>query len=85
MSGHAAFNDAIRRAAGRGVVASPVEPDPPPKPGNIGIGRGGAAAGRPRRASANALVNERIRRGARIVREAQVRGGVSIGDFDLWG
>ena len=40
-----------------------VETPEQPKSGDIGIGRGGAAAGRPKRATGNALVNDRIRKG----------------------
>jgi hypothetical protein len=79
------INDAIRRAAGRELVAAQPEPDAPPRFGSIGIGRGGGSAARPRPASTNAEINRRLRLGARIVRDVSLRDGVTIGDFDLWG
>jgi hypothetical protein len=76
------MNELIRAAAGRG----PVEP-PGPAPervGNIGIGRGGAAA--PARRSTNAAINERIRAGARLARGFTAPGGVHLDDVnDLLG
>jgi hypothetical protein len=79
------MNDLIRRAAGRRVVASPVESEPPPKLGSIGIGRGGGSAARPRPATPNAEINRRLRLGARIVRDVQLGDGLTIDLDNPWG
>jgi hypothetical protein len=76
------IGDALRRAAGRVVLDTTEQIETPI--GDIGIGRGGAAAGRPRRATTNALINERIRKGARIVRSVQLRDGLSVDLDDPW-
>jgi hypothetical protein len=96
MTEHATFNDLIRTAAGR--VDTPVDVSTGDdraatnvgafaKPGSIGIGRGGTAAVRPKAARTNAEINRRIRRGARVVRDVQLRDGVEV-DLNLddpWG
>jgi hypothetical protein len=66
MTAHASFNDAIRRAAGRGTV-SRLERDAPVKVGSIGVGRGGAC-NPPRPPSASDRLNREIRAAAGIVR-----------------
>jgi hypothetical protein len=78
MTEHAAFNDAIRQAAGRVDVPQPV-PSYMDKPGVI-FGGGGSSAP-PRRATrSNEIVNARLRRAARVVRDVQLGHGVN---FDL--
>ena len=78
-----AFGDALRRATGRPVALDETQDEP--RVGDIGVGRGGSAAGRPRRAAAtNALINERIRKGARIMRSVQLRDGLSIDLDNPW-
>jgi hypothetical protein len=75
------MNELIRAAAGRAPAESSGPPEPTPeRVGNIGIGRGGAAA--PARLSTKAVINDRIRHAARIVRTFTVPGGVSLGDVD---
>src|SRR5262249_38431972 len=77
------FSNAIRAAAGRGPERGPAEQEPERVEGDLGIGRGGAAAASPRRTT-NALVNERIRAGARIVRSVQLRDGLALDLDDPW-
>jgi hypothetical protein len=79
---HAGFIDAIRRAAGHRLVAG--QPDEPEtKFGDLGGGRGGTAAGRPRPALSHADLNRRIREGARLARQFTIPDGVRLEDFDL--
>jgi hypothetical protein len=93
MTEHAAFNRAIRAAAGhpgddRWEQASPSESwsrGVALKPGDIGVGRGGSAAPHRRRATANEVVNARLRAGFRVVRSAALRDGLSIDLDDPWG
>jgi hypothetical protein len=75
------MNDVIRAAAGRSVPA--LEPEQPPAGDIIGRGVPGPAAF-PRRPITNAVVNERIRAGARIVRSVQLRDGLAIDLDDPW-
>jgi hypothetical protein len=78
------FNDVLRRAAGH-LPASAVEPEKQ-RDGNLGGGQGGAAARRrPQTVAANAVVNERIRKAARVVRQAALRDGIAIDLDDPWG
>jgi hypothetical protein len=84
MSEHVVFNDLVRRAAGHEVTATSRAEPAAPKSGDIGIGRGGAAAARPKLATGNALVNDRIRKGARIVRDVSLQDGLSIDLDDPW-
>jgi hypothetical protein len=76
------FNDQIRAAAGRAAPASAIEHEQPV--GDLGVGVGGAAAPPPRKPT-NAFINERIRKGAAIVRSVQLRDGLDLGDLeDPW-
>jgi hypothetical protein len=82
------MNDLIRQAAGRRVDVAPPEAGPSPKVGDLGGGRGGTAGPRRRTVADHAEVNARIRRAARIVREASLPGGVNLNldsfDDDPW-
>jgi hypothetical protein len=87
------MNDLIRAAAVRSVDTAQREPSAVPKPGrivkpgSIGIGRGGTAAVRTKPAPSHALVNARLRRAARIVRDVQLGNGLTfdLGVDDPWG
>jgi hypothetical protein len=81
MTEHAVFNDAIRRAAGRGGLVLRRE-DAPVKVGDVGVGRGGACAPM-RRATTSEQVSERIRASAHIARSFTVPGGVNLDSVDL--
>jgi hypothetical protein len=83
MTEHAAFNDAIRRAAGR---TPRLEPDAPVKVGDVGVGRGGGSAPA-RRVTTSEQISDRIRASGRIARSFTVPGGVNIDSVnldDLW-
>jgi hypothetical protein len=82
MTTHAAFNDAIRRAAGRGGYPLRRAPDAPVKVGDVGVGRGGGSAPAPR-VTTSGQISERIRASARIARGFTVPGGVSLDSVDL--
>lgn len=73
-----AFNTAIRRAAGR---PRPLERQTPDAPGDLGVGRGGAAAPQPR-AATNEPINNVIRLGARAARMFTLPNGVDLGTID---
>lgn len=68
---------AIRRAAGRSVLAPVLDQEQPI--GNIGIGRGGSARPVPRAQLDSMEVSARIRRGAMLARQLTVAGGVTLG------
>jgi hypothetical protein len=80
MSGEA-FNRLVRIAAGRDVPAAPELERPV---GDFGGGKGGSAMPR-QRATSNADVNRRIRAGARIVRDVQLRDGLMLDLDDPFG
>jgi hypothetical protein len=61
------FSDAIREAAGHGAPEAPA-PERPEPVGDLGLGRGACAAGRPREPSASEQMSERIREAASYVR-----------------
>jgi hypothetical protein len=75
------FNAAVRAASGRAGVAPQSEPSAAPRVGQIGIGRGGGSA-EPPRPSTNELVNERLRRAARLARTFTIPGGVTVEALD---
>jgi hypothetical protein len=77
-----AFRRAAGRSAGRRVDVAQREPDFMSKPGDFGAGRGGSSAPHRRRATANEVVNARIRRAVSVVRQAELRGGIAIDDLD---
>ena len=81
MSAHASFNDLVRRVAGHHADVAQPAPHVAPQPGDIGIGRGGSAAVPRRRTTTHEIVNARLRAGFRLVRSAQLRGGVTV-DLD---
>jgi hypothetical protein len=64
---HSNFNDAIRRAAGRGSYTPPSEPDAPVKVGDIAVGRGAGSAP-PRPPSTSERFNRELRAAFGIVR-----------------
>jgi hypothetical protein len=79
MTARASFSDAIRAAAGRAAPAPAIEHEQPV--GNIGIGRGGAAA--PMRATtSNDDVNAAIRNAVKLARTCLVPGGVHLDQVD---
>jgi hypothetical protein len=75
MTAHAAFNDTIRRAAGRGTVPR-LERDAPVKVGNIGVGKGGSS-GPPRPPSESERINAELR-GAMLATRGRIH------DPGLW-
>jgi hypothetical protein len=75
------MNDLIRASLGRTIEPAPELERPA---GDILGRRKPGPAAFPRKPMTNALVNERIRAGARIVRSVQLRDGLNLDLDDPW-
>jgi hypothetical protein len=77
------MNQWIRRQAGRDPTPTPELERERPVGDIVGRGVPGPAAF-PRRPVTNATVNERIRKGAAVVRSVELRNGLTIDLDDPW-